>query len=123
MNASERDFVYQTDTGPVIMPDFSRDPDDLIVGLELAFIAFNSPDWAEFVVRVPTSVGEGIEVNHYSKFVRYDTQNQVVRVSRKAHIQEKGGIEDGKLKARALDVLCRPNVPGCCVQTTLSDLP
>jgi len=81
MNASERDFIYQTDTGPVIMPDFSRDPDDLIAGLELAYIAFNSPDWAEFVVRVPTPVGEGIEVNHYSKFVRFDTQNQVVRVA------------------------------------------
>ncbi len=81
MNASERDFIYQTDTGPVIMPDFSREPDDLITGFEMAFIAFNCPDWAEFVVRVPTSVGEGIEVYHYSKFVRLDTQNQVIRVS------------------------------------------
>jgi hypothetical protein len=81
MNASERDFIYQTDTGPVLMPDFSREPDDLITGLEMAFVAFNSPDWAEFVVRVPTSVGEGIEVYHYSKFVRLDTQNQVIRVS------------------------------------------
>ena len=81
MNASERDFIYQTDTGPVLMPDFSREPDDLIAGLEMAFVAFNSPDWAEFVVRVPTSVGEGIEVYHYSKFVRLDTQNQVIRVS------------------------------------------
>ena len=81
MNASERDFIYQTDTGPVLMPDFSREPDDLITGFEMAFVAFNSPDWAEFVVRVPTSVGEGIEVYHYSKFVRLDTQNQVFRVS------------------------------------------
>ena len=81
MNASERDFIYQTDTGPVLMPDFSREPDDLIAGLEMAYVAFNCPDWAEFVVRVPTSVGEGIEVYHYSKFVRLDTQNQVIRVS------------------------------------------
>ena len=81
MNASERDFIYQTDTGPILMPDFSREPDDLIAGLEMAFVAFNCPDWAEFVVRVPTSVGEGIEVYHYSKFVRLDTQNQVFRVS------------------------------------------
>ena len=81
MNASERDFIYQTDTGPVLMPDFSREPDDLIVGLEMAFVAFNCPDWAEFVVRVPTSVGEGIEVYHYSKFVRLDTQNQVIRTA------------------------------------------
>ncbi len=81
MNASERDFIYQTDTGPVLMPDFSREPDDLIVGLEMAYVAFNCPDWAEFVVRVPTSVGEGIEVYHYSKFVRLDTQNQVIRTA------------------------------------------
>lgn len=80
MNASERDFIYQTDTGPVLLPDFTREPNDLIVGLELAFVAFNCPDWAEFIVRAPTPVGEGIEVNHYSKSVRYDTQNQVIRV-------------------------------------------
>ena len=81
MNASERDFIYQTDTGPILMPDFSREPDDLIAGLEMAYVAFNCPDWAEFVVRVPTSVGEGIEVYHYSKFVRLDTQNQVIRTA------------------------------------------
>ena len=81
MNASERDFIYQTDTGPILMPDFSREPDDLIAGLEMAYVAFNCPDWAEFVVRVPTSVGEGIEVYHYSKFVRLVTQNQVIRTA------------------------------------------
>ncbi len=81
MNASERDFIYQTDTGPVLMPDFSREPDDLIAGFELAYVALNSPDWAEFIVRAPTSVGEGIEVYHYSKFIRLDTQNQVIRTA------------------------------------------
>lgn len=81
MNASERDFIYQTDTGPVLFPDFRRGPDEFIRGLELAYVAFNSPDWAEFVVRVPTSVGDGIEVYHYSKFVRLDTQNQVIRTA------------------------------------------
>ena len=80
MNASERDLIYQTDTGPVILPDFSREPDDLIVGFELAFVAFNCPDRAEFIVRVPTPVGEGIDVYHYSKAVRFDTQNQVLRL-------------------------------------------
>ena len=81
MNASERDFIYQTDTGPVLMPDFSREPDNLIVGFELAYVALNSPNWAEFIVRAPTPVGEGIEVYHYSKFVRLDTQNQVIRTA------------------------------------------
>ncbi len=80
MNANERDNIYQTDTGPVLLPDFSRQPDDLIAGLELAFVAFNGPDWAEFIVRAPTPVGEGIDVYHYSKPVRYDTENQVIRL-------------------------------------------
>ena len=81
MNASERDFIYQTDTGPVIMPDFSLQPDALISGFELAFVAFNGPDWAEFIVRVPTPVGEGVDVYHYGKAVRFDTRNQVFRVA------------------------------------------
>ncbi len=80
MNASERDFIYQTDTGPVLMPDFSREPDDMITGLELAYVAFNCPDWAEFIVRAPVQVGDGIEVYHYSKPVRYETENQVIRL-------------------------------------------
>ncbi len=81
MNASERDFIYQTDTGPVILPDFTRDPEELITGLELAFVAFNSPHWAEFIVRAPVSVGGEIEVYHYAKPVRLEAENQVFRLS------------------------------------------
>ena len=81
MNASERDTIYQTDTGPLIMPDFAREPDDLIAGFDLAYVAFNCPDWAEFIKRVPTPVGEGIDVYHYAKAMRLDTQNQVIRVA------------------------------------------
>jgi hypothetical protein len=39
MNVNEREKVYQTDTGPILFPDLSRDPDDLLDGLELAFVA------------------------------------------------------------------------------------
>ena len=56
MNASERDDIYQTDTGPILLPDLSREPQDLLSGMELAYAAFNSPDWVEFIVRVPTTV-------------------------------------------------------------------
>ena len=80
MNANERDDIYQTDTGPILLPDLSRAPDDLIAGLELAFAAFNGPNWAEFIVRVPTPVSEEIEVYHYAKPVRFDTKNQVIRL-------------------------------------------
>ena len=80
MNANERDMVYQTDTGPVLLPDFSRRPEDLVEGLELAFAAFNCPDWVEFIVRVATPVANGVEVYHYSKPVRMDSKNQIVAV-------------------------------------------
>ena len=81
VNASERDKIYQTDTGPVIFPDLSREPEDLITGLELAFVAFNSPRWAEFIVRVPTPIAEGISVFHYSRPVRFDAKNEIVRLN------------------------------------------
>src|SRR6266568_1784724 len=67
INANERDGVYQTDTGPVLLPDLSRDPEDLIAGLELAFSAFNNPRWTEFIVRAKTPVADGVEVYHYCK--------------------------------------------------------
>ena len=80
MNANERDWIYQPDTGPVLLPDLTRDTDDLMDGFEMAFAAFNTPDWVEFIVRVPTPVGEGLSVYHYSKSVRMDAVNEVVLV-------------------------------------------
>ena len=82
MNASERDDIYQPDTGPVLLPDLSREPADLIAGFDLAFVAFNCPDWAEFLVRVPTAVNDEISVHHYSHSIRLDTRNRIVRVVR-----------------------------------------
>jgi hypothetical protein len=72
INANERDWVYQTDTGPILFPDLECEPDELLTRLELAFTAANNPDWAEFIVRTPTPVAEGVEVYHYSKAIRLD---------------------------------------------------
>lgn len=72
MNANERDWVYQTDTGPVLFPDLAREPDDLLAGMELAYIAVNAPDWAEVILRTRTPVAEGVEVYHYSVPLRLD---------------------------------------------------
>lgn len=80
INANERDTIYQPDTGPILLPDLNREPDDLIGGLELAFVAFNEPGWAEFLVRVPTPVAEGIRVYHYSRSVRMETRNEIILV-------------------------------------------
>jgi len=81
MNANERDWIYQTDTGPVLLPDFTCEPESLLPNLELAFAAFNGPDWIEFIVRVPTPIAEGISVYHYSCPVRFNNvKNRVIRV-------------------------------------------
>jgi len=82
MNANERDWVFQTDTGPVLLPNLELEPDELISGMELAFSAFNCPEWIEFIVRVPTTIADGVDVYHYSRPVRWEALNQVVRVRR-----------------------------------------
>ena len=78
INANERDAVYQPDTGPVLFPDLTREPEDLLAGMELAYVAFNVSSWAEFIVRVPTPLTDEIEVYHYSKSVRLDAHNQII---------------------------------------------
>lgn len=78
MNANERDQIYQTDTGPVLLPDLSREPNDLIEGLELAYAAFNCPSWIEFIIRQPTEIQPDIKVQHYSRTARFDAVNRVI---------------------------------------------
>jgi len=78
MNANERDMVYQTDTGPMLLPDLNAAPQDLLGRMELAFSAFNCPEWIEFIVRVPTPLTDEISVHHYSKSVRCEARNQIV---------------------------------------------
>ncbi|MDB5340740.1 MAG: hypothetical protein JWN70_6359 [Planctomycetaceae bacterium] len=80
-NVNERDNVYQTDTGPVLFPDLTREPADLITGMELTYTAFNCPEWIEFLVRVANDVPGGAKVYHYSKSLRLDgVRNRLFRV-------------------------------------------
>jgi hypothetical protein len=76
LNYSERDGVYQTDTGPILLPDLSperlRRGGRLVECFDLAYAAFNSTGWAEFIINVPTPVGAGLSVNHYSKTRRIE---------------------------------------------------
>ncbi len=81
MNANERDNVYQTDTGPVLFPDLTCEPEDMLTQLELAFTAFNAPDWIEVLVRVPTKVHDDVDVYHFSKSLRLDAVNEVIALS------------------------------------------
>ena len=81
MNANEREWVYQTDTGPILFPDLSADCDSWIDSFYLAYVAFNNDDWAEFILQVPTPLNESVSVNHYSRAVQMKTRNSIYRVS------------------------------------------
>ncbi len=80
INVGEREHFYQIDSGPMLLPDLSREPDDLLEGMDLAFAAFNCPDWAEFIVRDKTNPGDGITVYHYCRPVRMETRNRLFEV-------------------------------------------
>jgi len=80
INANERDNIYQTDTGPVLLPDLSREPKEMIEGFELAYSAFNDPGCIEFLVREPVQIAEDVSVYHYNRSKRFDSQNQLFRL-------------------------------------------
>jgi hypothetical protein len=86
INYSELENVYQTDTGPILLPDLSTErlqrSQRLVECFDLAFAAFNCAQWAEFIVNVPTDIGGGVRVNHYSKTRRIEpVANSLVEVS------------------------------------------
>jgi hypothetical protein len=81
INLNERDWIYQTDTGPHLFPDLTREPAQLLSGMQLAFSAFNVPGWIEFIVRTPTGIEGGAKVWHYSRSVRKDALNEMVRIA------------------------------------------
>ena len=81
INANQRDNIYQTDTGPILWPDLSKQPGELIAGFELAFSAFNCPTWIEFIVRAKTPLTKDISVYHYSRTFRADSRNTLMRLT------------------------------------------
>jgi hypothetical protein len=81
INASERERFYQTDTGPVLVPDASAyDGTHGISALRLAFISHNSLGCTELLMNVPTPIGQGLSVNHFSRVLKVEAQNRMIAV-------------------------------------------
>ena len=81
VNFSERERYYQVDTGPVLLPDFEHEYRSPLEGCRLAYVAHNCPEWAEFIVCVPTPLTDAIKVHHYSQSIRMDgTRNRMIAV-------------------------------------------
>ena len=58
MNISLDKKRYQVDTGPVAFPDLTRRFEVAIDCLSVAFVAFNAPHFADFILEQPTPVVE-----------------------------------------------------------------
>jgi hypothetical protein len=78
VNASEREMFYQVDTGPVLIPDVaSFDGVHEISMLRQAFMAHNTLNCTEMLMNVPTPIGSGLSVNHYSRVVKVQATNRM----------------------------------------------
>lgn len=75
---------YQIDTGPVALPDLSRRYEPRVDCLRLAFVAFNAPHFADFVIEQPTPVmeedRETARVYHYSNPISLAARNSLIAV-------------------------------------------
>lgn len=84
MNIHDVKNLYQTDTGPVLLPDLSRKYERVVDSIQLAFVAFNTPEFADFVIEQPTPIikdgNELCKVYHYSKTVSLKAKNTLFAV-------------------------------------------
>lgn len=82
MNANQERSLYQVDTGPVLFPDLTRRYGRKIEAFRLAFVAFNAPHFADFVIEQPTPIVEDgkevCKVYHYSGIVSLPAKNSVM---------------------------------------------
>jgi hypothetical protein len=76
--------MYQVDTGPIALPDLARRYEPRVECLRLAFVAFNAPHFADFVIEQPTPViedgQERAQVFHYSLPISLPAKNTLVAV-------------------------------------------
>lgn len=78
MNIIADQDKFQVDTGPLLFADLSSKLRDKIAWLTPAFAVYNTFDYVEFVLRVPTPVAKGVKVMHYSKFVPMKVKTTLV---------------------------------------------
>ncbi len=79
MNINDSKNKYQVDTGPVLLPDLSLKPTRMVDIIQLAYVAFNIENFADFVIEVPTPIikneKELCQVYHYSKIISLEAKN------------------------------------------------
>ena len=77
MNIHDGRDLYQVDSGPVAFPDLSRRYARPAESLSLAFVAFNAPGSADFVIEEPTPIPDAGRVHHYSRLESLPAANRL----------------------------------------------
>lgn len=82
MNISLDHQKYQVDTGPIAFPDLSKKFEPAIASISLAFVAFNVPHFADFVIEQPTPVVEDgqerCRIHHFSNPISLPAKNTLL---------------------------------------------
>lgn len=83
MNFRPENSSFQVDTGPLLVPDFTSAETKPIDRLEMAHIAYNRLDRAEFILRRPTAISgeaspDALRVLHYSELVAVEATTRIL---------------------------------------------
>ena len=80
MNVNDIEVMYQVDTGPVLLPDFTSTKERMVERFRLAYVAYNRVDEAYFVVQEPTPITDNSmdKLSFYSEVIRKDSHNSVL---------------------------------------------
>jgi hypothetical protein len=86
MNISLVQKMYQVDTGPIAFPDLTKRFDVPIDCLSVAFIVFNAPHFADFIIERPTPVVENgqeeCKIYHFSAPFSLPAKNVVLSLGK-----------------------------------------
>ena len=77
MNVSDLRNMYQADTGPVAFPDFAMEVEFNVARFGLAYVAFNAPHFADFVILRPTEIGPAVFTPHFSQVLSMPSENRL----------------------------------------------
>ena len=78
MNVNEVEKIMQTDTGPILFPDLSKEFENILKHIQLAYVAWNRKDYAEFIVRKEKAINEQVSVFHYCETHQLQVENYII---------------------------------------------
>jgi hypothetical protein len=86
MNISLEKKMYQVDTGPIAFPDLAQRFEVSSDCLRLAFVVFNAPHFADFIIEQPTPVveegQEKCQIYHFSSPFSLPAKNVVLALGK-----------------------------------------